>query len=78
MQNSIQTSDQTGSCTDLLTGFGLIGLSDSIGVPGTYTCFQHLANDELRVGILPGNFSSAEVIELFRAADLIARVPKAA
>ena len=71
MPNKIHTSEDSGSCSDLLKAIGLVGLADTIGLPGAYTCFQRLDLFDCQIGIVPGNFSAAEVIELFKAAALV-------
>jgi hypothetical protein len=57
-----------GSCAALLRAFDLLGLADSIGSPGPYTCYRRLDLFDLEIGILPGNFSAEEVADLYKAA----------
>ena len=68
MANKIQTTDVNGSCGELLRAMDLIGISDSIGSPGVYTCYKKLDLFDLQIGVLPGNFSAQEIEDLFKAA----------
>jgi hypothetical protein len=68
MAEVTQTSESNGSCVDLLRAINLFGLSDSISSPGAYTCYKRLDLFELELGILPGAFTAAEIVDLFKAA----------
>ena len=59
-----------GSCAAVLRAVDLLGLADSIGSPGPYTCYRRLDLFDLEIGILPGNFSAEEIADLYKAAAL--------
>lgn len=70
VMSNTDDSFRDAPCAALLKALDVLGLADSIGSPGPYTCYRRLDLFDLEIGILPGNFSATEVIDLFKAAAL--------